>query len=162
MNKITAWLDSKEPRERLILIAGAILLCLFLIYSLVVQPLASGLDKREQLLEEQRETLAWMKKSAEEIKMLKRFSSSRQGTGSKQSLLSTVDRTAKTVLPREVIRRVEPQGNNQVQLWVEKAPFDPLLLWISTLQQRYAITVSSISIDRKEQGIVNARISLKN
>lgn len=162
MNKVTEWLDSKEPRERLILIAGAILLCLFLIYGLIMQPLASGLDKRERLLEQQRETLAWMNQSASEIKTLKRFSSNKPGTDSKQSLLSTVDRTAKAVLPREAIRRVEPQGNNQVQLWVEKAPFDPLLQWISTLQQRYAITVSSISIDRQEQGIVNARISLKN
>jgi len=162
MNKITEWLASKEPGERLALITGTILLFLFLVYSLIVQPLASGLDKRERLLEQQRETLAWMKQSAEEIKMLKRFSSSKQGTGSRQSLLSTVDRTAKAARLREVIRRVEPQGNNQVQLWVEKAPFDPLLQWIGTLQQRYAITVSSISIDRQEQGIVNARISLKN
>ena len=162
MSKVTDWLASKEPRERLILISGAILLCLFLIYSLIMQPLTSGLDKRERLLEQQRETLAWMKQSAGEIKTLRSFSSNKSGANSKQSLLSTVDRTAKTVLPREAIRRVEPQGNNQVQLWVEKAPFDPLLQWISTLQQRYAITVSSISIDRQEQGIVNARISLKN
>ena len=162
MNKVTDWLDNKEPRERLILIAGAILLCLFLIYSLIMQPLASGLNKRALLLEQQRETLAWMKQSASEIKTLKGFSTNKPSAGSKQSLLSTVDRTAKTVLPREAIRRVEPQGNNQVQLWVEKAPFDPLLQWISTLQQQYAITVSSISIDRQEQGIVNARISLKN
>ena len=162
MKKVTEWLASKEPRERLALITGSILLCLLLIYSLIVQPLVSGLNKREHLLEQQRETLAWMKQSAEEIKILKKFSSSRQSAGSKQSLLSTIDSTAKAARLREVIRRVEPQGNNQVQLWVEKAPFDPLLQWINTLQQRYAITVSSISIDRKEQGIVNARISLKN
>lgn len=162
MNKVKEWLASKEPRERLILITGAIFLCLLLLYSIIVQPLISGLNKRELLLEEQRETLAWMKQSAEEIKALKKISSPTPGAASKQSLLSTVDSTARAAQLRDVIRRVEPQGDNQVQLWIEKAPFDPLLQWISALQQRYAITVSSISIDKQEQGVINARISLQN
>ena len=115
MNKVKEWLASKEPRERLILITGVIFLCLLLMYSIIVQPMISGLNKRELMLEGQRETLAWMKQSAEEIKALKKFSTPKAGNGSKAYLLSTVDRPAKAANLREVSHRVEPQGDNQVQ-----------------------------------------------
>lgn len=162
MNNIMEWLNSKDPRERLILISGPILLIVFLLYSAVWQPLSSGLDNREKLVASQRNTLAWMQQAAAEIKMIKSQGSKGAGAKSRQPLLTTIDRTAKAAKLRDVIRRVEPQGDNQVQLWVEKAPFDPLLQWLGSLQNRYSINVITISIERQGEGVVNARISLQS
>lgn len=160
MKNIMAWLNSKDPRERLILITGAIFLILVLLYSIVWQPLSSGFDNRKKLVANQRSTLAWIKQAAMEIKMIKSMGSGNSGANKKQPLLTTIDRTAKSAKLRDVIRRVEPQGNNQVQLWVEKAPFDPLLQWLGSLQTKFSIKVISISVERLDHGIVNARISL--
>jgi general secretion pathway protein M len=76
-------------------------------------------------------------------------------------LLTLVDRTAKQNELSKYIQRLKPQDNDSVQLWLEKAPFDGLVLWLALLVRQYGIGLDSISIDRDEaSGLVDARLTL--
>ncbi len=59
------------------------------------------------------------------------------------------------------MKRLEPQGNNKVQIWFENTGFDSLISWLGKLASQHQIHINSINIDRQDTpGTVNARLVL--
>ncbi|HLN48257.1 MAG TPA: type II secretion system protein GspM, partial [Steroidobacteraceae bacterium] len=57
------------------------------------------------------------------------------------------------------LRDTQPSGNG-VRVQLEAAPFDTLITWIASLDQRYGLAIESITIDRADKpGVVNANIT---
>jgi type II secretory pathway component PulM len=47
-----------------------------------------------------------------------------------------------------------------VRVQLEEAPFDTLVTWLATLDQRYGLAIDSITVDRAARpGVVNASIT---
>jgi type II secretory pathway component PulM len=47
-----------------------------------------------------------------------------------------------------------------VRVQLEAAPFDTLISWLATLDQRYGLAIESITVDRAARpGVVNANIT---
>jgi general secretion pathway protein M len=156
------WWLSKTPREQLILVVGAGVLLLFLIYLLAWQPFIDSVEQKRQHIKGQQSTLDWMRQNLPEIQRLRRQSRSSGRASSNEALLTLVDRTAKTNQLRQQIQRIKPQGDDTVQLWVEQAAFDTLLKWVGGLTLQYGIQIETLNIDRQElPGIVNARLVLQ-
>jgi general secretion pathway protein M len=113
------------------------------------------------MVERQVATLEWMKKSAAEIRSLRSGQTRKTSNASNQALLTLVDRTAKQNQLNKYIQRLKPQNNDSVQLWLEQAPFDSLVIWLGLLVSQYDIDLDSISIERDESsGLVDARLTL--
>ena len=62
------WFKNLVPRERLVVIGGAVVVALVLFWSLVLNPLYSGVDRLSQQIETKRVLIAWMQSAAAEIK----------------------------------------------------------------------------------------------
>jgi len=47
-----------------------------------------------------------------------------------------------------------------VRVQLESAPFDTLVTWLATLDQRYGLAIDSITVDRAARpGVVNANVT---
>ncbi len=153
-----AWFYAKEPHEQRIIIILGIIIGLALIYLLIWSPISESYAQKTTQVQAQRKLLTWMEDTGQQIAQLR--GTAAQGTGG-GPLLSTVDRTIKASGLGPGMKRLEPQGNNKVQIWFENTNFDQLLTSLSKLASDHQIQISSINIERQEQaGLVNARLVL--
>ncbi len=156
------WWLSKTPREQQALVIGAAALLLILLYLLVWEPFASAVDEKRQQVESQQITLDWMEQNLAEVLTLRNQRRIAGGTRGKEALLTLVDRTAKQSQMRQQIKRIKPQGDDKVQLWIEQAAFDTLLQWLGGLTRQHGVAIESLNVDRQElPGLVNARLVLQ-
>ncbi|MCG7904983.1 MAG: type II secretion system protein M [Candidatus Thiodiazotropha taylori] len=155
------WWLSKTPQEHLAMIVGGTAVLLLLIYLIVWRPFQQSLEQKALLVKSQESTLQWMKDNADLVKNM-RSNQPGKGAASNEALLTLVDRTAKRIQLRQQIKRIKPQGDDSVQLWVEQASFDTLIRWLGQMTQEYALNIESLNIDRQDApGLINARVVLQ-
>jgi len=160
MKQLKKWLDTREPRERVILILGAITVLIGLFYFSLWSPLATAIVKKQSSIVSIENTLANMHESAAEITRLRALSGSSQARN-KRPLLSTIDATAQSMKLRQMIRTIKPKGQNAVQVWFDDVPFDQLMKWLGQLQITAGVQVESITLHKRDvPGYVQARITL--
>jgi general secretion pathway protein M len=158
-----AWLDSLSARERIMVIVGAIVLVLLLLYALVWSPVRSGYLELQEDVIGQRETAVWMQESAQRLAQLKSSRGSVASGLGGQSLLALADRTARTDGLGDALKRVEPEGSNSVKVWLEGASFDVVIGWLGSLSDKYGVNVDTVTLERVSgmAGRVNARLTLQ-
>lgn len=149
-----------SPRERRFLLAGALATLLLSAYALVWMPFTERLAQLEESVHTQRNTLVWMRQASAEVRVLRGM---RPIAGSPQSLLTLSDESAKAHRLSAAIKRVQPDGQHTVRVWLEDALFDDLLRWLDTLAVQHGIRITGFSVERvaATPGRVNARITLE-
>ena len=156
-----AWFEGLAPRERILVMAAATLLVLLLLFALVWSPIHSGYSALKSGVAEQRDTAAWMQASAQKIRQLKRSAGPSAGLGGR-SLLALTDSTARAAGLGPALKRVEPEGSNNVRVWLDGASFDVLVKWMGTLSTAHGIHADSVTMERGgAAGRVNARLTLQ-
>lgn len=156
------WLENLAPRERMMVIGGAIALAVLLFYAMVWDPLSSGVNELRAEVESQRETLRVMRRSADEVKALRAASGGKgtRGLGGR-SLLAVVDQSARSTGLGPALKRVEPEGQDDVRVRLEGASFDAMIGWLAGLAKDSQIFATSLSIERTDaSGRVNVRLTL--
>lgn len=153
--------NNLQPRERHMLAGGAAALLLLLVYSLVIDPYFSAMERMRQDVAVQRETLAWMHQAAAEAKAL-RGSAPQRAAAAGQSLLSLADSTAKASGLASALKRVQPDGQRSVRVWLEQASFDAAMLWLDTLARDHGVQVTGLVVEPlATQGSVDVRVVLE-
>jgi general secretion pathway protein M len=154
------WYAGLAPRERLIVQGGAIALALMLFYATIWDPLTGGARARADAVSEQQKLLAWMQQASEDVKRLRPASAQAVAQlPAGQSLLGVIDQTAKSSGLGAALKRVKPEGENKVSVWMEDAAFDDMVRWLETLRRTYGVEIDNIVVDRKNVvGKVDARI----
>lgn len=154
-----AWFDALEPREQHLLIIGAALLLILLLYVGAWEPLQKRVDDMRVSTAEQRTLLVWMQEAAQEVTQLRATRSQRPQTASGQSLLSLVDRSARAARLGPALKRVQPDGSQRVGVWLEAASFDDVMAWLAVLDARSGVHVVSSVFEAKDApGRVDARL----
>ena len=155
-----AYWHTLQPRERLILGAGTLLALILLLWALVWEPYVRDGERLAQRVRVEREDLAWMEQAATQVRHL-RGSTRLKSRPAGQSLLALVDSTARTHQLGTALKRVQPDGQRAVRVWLEQAQFDTLLVWLERLASDYGVHVSGLVLERGEvAGQVNARVVL--
>ncbi|WP_455216736.1 type II secretion system protein GspM [Kaarinaea lacus] len=158
---IQRWLAGLEQRERHLVISGAVLTVIMLLYLVIWKPLTSNVDELRVSTREQQTTLIWMKQAAGEIKKL-RGSGSQAKPASGQSLLTLVDTTAKAGKLGNSVKRIQPDGEQKVRVWMENASFDDVVRWLVLLETRHGVNIESSVFEVKESaGSVDVRLVLE-
>ncbi len=156
------WWLTKTPREQMALMLAAGAMFLFLLYLFAWQPFSDAVEQKRSRVKSQQLTLSWMQQQLPEIKALRGSGNNSNQRGSNEALLTLVDRTAKQRQLRQQIQRIKPQGDKTVQLWVEQASFDALLIWLGELTQQHGVQIDTLNIDRQElPGVINAKLVLQ-
>lgn len=154
-----AWLNSLEPRERRLVLTGAAVAGVLLMYVLAWEPFAAKVERLRAGNAEQQAALSWMQGAAKEVKQLSRGTSRPGQAANGQSLLAQIDSTAKAGRLGTALKRVQPDGEQRVQVWLEEAVFDDVVAWLEGLEQRQGIALESSVIAAKDRpGVVDVRL----
>ncbi|UZW76230.1 type II secretion system protein M [Alkalimarinus sediminis] len=153
--------EAMPKRDQQALVVLAVALFLAILYFLVWSPAHEFANKQQNNLQSSKELLSWVQANEGVAKSLVANS----GAGSStildsQSLVSTVSANAQKHNIK--LKRFEPSGDRKVRVWLEKVPFNTVIVWLRDLNETYSIGVSQVSIDKDEKGgLVNVRLTLK-
>lgn len=157
MNKLRAWYASQSERDRRVLLIGAVTLAVLALVLGILLPLQSAVSGAVGRSANRREDLDWMRIHAQEVR--EGATQLRRDTGEAPVVL--VDRVGHESGLGDALRGTQPAGVAGVRVQLEGAPFDTLVVWLATLEQRYGLAIESITIDRTAQtGFVNVSVTL--
>ncbi|WP_206483218.1 type II secretion system protein M [Thalassotalea sp. G2M2-11] len=137
------WLQLNAREQRLISALSAVVI-VFILYSLIWQPLNTHIEKGEQKLDKRNELLAWVTSETARYQAAK----GQLARPSSGSISSIVNRSARSY--DISIARIQPQ-NNDVQVWIDSVSFTQLLQWLAQLAEKEGIQVLNIDIAASER-----------
>jgi general secretion pathway protein M len=152
MQKLKDWFFSLQPRERTLVLGGAVVL-------LALAPFYSAVSSRAQRVAKKQGDLAWMRSVGGEVLALS--ASSTAAVPSNESLVVLIDRSARECGLGSALTGQTPNGENGIRVRLEQAEFDKLVVCLGSLQQSHSVTIESANIDRTAKpGFVNASLVL--
>jgi general secretion pathway protein M len=155
MNKLRAWYAGLQHREQRVVAIGGVALGVLILVLGILLPLQSAVSSAGRLNETKREDLAWMQANAPEI----RAAGNQVLADTGEAPVVLVDRVGREAGLANALRGTQPNGTG-VRVQLEAAPFDTLVTWLATLDERYGLAIESITVDRAARpGAVNASIT---
>ena len=149
-----------QAREQRTLLIGGVAALLLLIYTLILDPFSQEMARMEQSVAADRELLAWMEQSAQQVKAM-RGNGGGGKSGKGGSLLSLVDASAKKNGLGGALKQVKPEASG-VRLRFEQASFDDIVRWLGRLGSEQGVGVTSLTLERlPAPGQVNATVVLE-
>lgn len=149
---IKTWWQGLNLREQRLVIAMGSAFSVFLLYSLLWQPLNDNLADTTKRLESRQALLTWVSDNTARYQNVQKAGSVKKSTG---SLSSIVNRTANQ--QQLNITRMQPQGET-LQVWIDSAPFTQLLFWLEHLANNEGLQVQAIDLTKSDnEGEVRVR-----
>jgi general secretion pathway protein M len=155
MNKLQSWYSGLQEREqRMVAIGGIVVAFLILVMGILV-PLQSAVSTAVSRNETKRNDLEWMQLNAPEV----RAAGDQLPANTGEAPVVLVDRVGREAGLASALRGTQPSGTG-VRVQLEAAPFDTMITWLTTLDERYGLAIESITVDRAVRpGAVNANIT---
>jgi general secretion pathway protein M len=155
MSKLQAWYSGLQEREqRMVAIGGIVVAFLILVMGILV-PLQSAVSTAVSRNETKRDDLEWMQLNAPEV----RAAGDQLPANTGEAPVVLVDRVGREAGLASALRGTQPSGTG-VRVQLEAAPFDTMITWLTTLDERYGLAIESITVDRAVRpGAVNANIT---
>lgn len=161
---MNAWWMGLAARERVILIAGIVVLTLLLIWLAIIEPLAKGRASLRAEVATLSADHAWMQQVATEVR---RRAAAQSGSGARAaagngSVLTLVEVSANASGMRTAMERIQPEGQG-ARLWFDSVSFDELMRWLGELEKRQGLQIGQLAVDAgSEPGLVSARVLVES
>jgi general secretion pathway protein M len=160
MQKLKDWYYGLKPRERMMIVAGAILVALIAIYILALSPFYKNVATLQSSAEEKAADLAWMRSVASEVQALS-ANQPMVAAPTEESLVVLVDRTAREAGLSSALTGQTPNGETGIRVRLESAGFDMAMMWLANLELSHAVAIESATFDRTSTpGLVNVSLVL--
>jgi general secretion pathway protein M len=155
MNKLRSWYAGLQQREQRVVAVGGVVVAILILVLGILLPLHSAVSGAVQRNETKRDDLAWMQVNAPEI----RAAGNQLPADTGEAPVVLVDRVGREAGLGSALRGTQPNGTG-VRVQLEAAPFDIMITWLATLDERYGLSVETITVDRAVRpGVVNASIT---
>ena len=155
------WFASLDRRERLFVIAAAVVVALAIVWFGLWRPLATGHSAAELRVAEWRSSLAALRPLRGQLASGNRPASANRN----QSLVVVVDSSLRQRGLYSSLQRSQPTpGGAGIRVELEAAAFDDLMLWLGDLHSQFALQVQSGSFSVASdagRGRVNASVTLQ-
>jgi general secretion pathway protein M len=156
---MSAW-SQLNPRDRRILIGGAVIVLLMLIFAWGVVPLHQAEQRLAVSVPEKRAALAQMRAQAQVLLATAPTVVAIQPIPG--SLLSFIDAQARQAGLESALKRLEPVGEEAVRLTFERVEFERLAKLLDQLQQTYGLRPSELSLNADvSPGQVSGQVKLE-
>jgi len=138
------WLNL-SLREKQVLIAGGVIVILFLLYTLTWSPLINNNNRLRTRIQHSQNTLRWMQNADQHIQHLLESAQKKNHsfTGSVLSILQTEINKSELAPYVTQLQQVE---NDSVQFNLRKVSFDQLIIFLTSLWEKYHVIVSQITV----------------
>jgi general secretion pathway protein M len=155
LEKLQVWYAGLQQREQRVVAIGGVVVAVLILVLGILLPLQSAVSSAVKRNQVEREDLAWMQVNAPEI----RAAGNQLPADTGEAPVVLVDRVGREAGLASALRGTQPNGNG-VRVQLEAAPFDTLINWLATLDERYGFAIESITVDRAARpGVVNASIT---
>jgi general secretion pathway protein M len=155
--RMNEWLAQLQPRERVMVLAGAVVVAITLLYAAIWQPLVKAHLRREQALAEARVQASRLEVASAELQRNR----GRAGADTSTSILSAVDKASRSPTLGKTPTRMQPEGERNVNVWLDDVAFDNLARWLVELETRFGIVPVAADVQRQSGvGPVNAHLTL--
>lgn len=154
------WWEQREPRERVILAVAGLVMAALLYFLMVWEPLYKSLHQQRAEIQEARALASWLVEIRPEVQAA--GGRTANAGSSNRSMLSVVDSAARQAGLSPKVKRIQPDGETNVRVWIEDAPLADILRWVQTLHDQHGIDTSNLNMDRgKVAGSATARLTLE-
>lgn len=163
-NDILQRLAALSPRERLLSVGVVVFIVFYGLYQLIIAPIAAETILLDQKINVQQQVYQAIKKTSVEVAGLRKKQQNIVKSVDGHSLMAVLDASSNELEIKPAIKRMIPEGDDKVTLWLENIAFDKLTNWLAVLETKHAITVDQISINREQtnKGAVTAKLLLSN
>ncbi|MCF6263681.1 MAG: type II secretion system protein M [Xanthomonadales bacterium] len=160
------WWQDLQQREQQLILGGSIALLAVILWAFVWLPYQQNKDSLQTQIHARGQQLVEITQIAAQAKAAGKSPQTANSTAARgnRSLLQITDESARAAGLAAALKRIEPDTDKQVQVWLENANFDKLITWLEVIEGKYSIRIESASINKvskKTSGAVNARISLR-
>ena len=146
--------QSLADRDRLALNVLTVFLLLIVVVFGLIRPAQQYLANAKARYAEQNEILSWMEANRRHVQA-GNDSGAKPVTGNE--LLSVANSSAGPFTLS--FKRIEPNGDNGLSIWIEGVAFNNLINWLDALTRQYLIAIDELSIERtSDQNAVNVRL----
>ncbi|RLQ23772.1 type II secretion system protein M [Seongchinamella sediminis] len=150
------WYAALTQREQLSLLVMGLALALYLVFVLLLAPLADARDRMAQQNRGVAETLQRVDSLVSQILHLRKSGSD---SGARRNLTSLINRSTGEFGLQ--VNRLQPNSRGEVQVRLENASFDELIAWLHQMEYSEGLLVSEASITRAGSvGRVNVTVRL--
>lgn len=154
------WFDNLAQREKIFVAAGAGIVLVAVLWSLLLYPVYAGVERLAVTVESKRVLVGWMQAAAAQIKAGGDVAAG--GDVGAQSLVVVIDRSARQAGLGGALSRNQPVGDDGIRVRLEGAPFDAVAGWLAQLQTTFGLGLESASFERAATpGTVNASLILR-
>jgi general secretion pathway protein M len=155
LEKFWTWHAGLQQREQRVVAIGGVVVAFLVLVLGILLPLQSAVSNAVKRNQTEREDLAWMQVNAPEI----RAAGNQLPADTAEAPVVLVDRVGREAGLGSALRGTQPNGTG-VRVQLEAAPFDTMVNWLATLDERYGFAIESITVDRAARpGVVNASIT---
>lgn len=159
------WWKELQQREQQLIMGGSIVLIMVLLWAFAWLPYQQYKNTLQTRINARGQQLIEITKIVSKARAISKPGQTTGSTPARgdRSLLRITDESARAAGLAAALKRIEPDSDNQVQVWLENADFDKLISWLELVEGKYAITVESSSINKvsnQATGAVNAHLSL--
>lgn len=151
---MNAWFKAQSSRDQIAIAVLAVAVFVYVLIGGVYQPLLAKQAQLSAANEAASEDLRWMLGAASQVKAapVKKVASSSGG-----SLSQVIDASVRRAGIK--MKRFQPSGDKQAQVWLENVPYTAAITWLNELEVERGYQIDSASISAASQpGMVNVRI----
>jgi general secretion pathway protein M len=150
------WFLRYNPREQLLLLLMAFFLGAYLLYFMVLTPVAA---KRDEMAARNNAAVEVLKRVDGMVSEVLRLQNSNEGVSQKRNLTTLINQSTSALgLP---VSRLQPNSRGEIQVRVENASFDDLLKWLHDMEFNQSLLVREVSITQAgSPGRVNASVRI--
>ncbi len=140
-----------EREQMLVLISGVVIVVAF-IYWGIFAPLNAGIDREQTRLTSQQKLLEWVSERTAKAQQLRR------ATGTSKAFTGSLPQAVNNTTGRYniAISRMQPQGD-ELQVWVDEAPFNDVLSWLQALESMGIIILNADIAEADASGQIKIR-----
>lgn len=153
------WFNHLSYRERVIVIAGSIILGLVLTYTFLWSPLFTAVSQAHHKALAQAQLLRWMQRADRRIQAARSNGIEITSTQAPM-LLTAVESTFTNNHLSQFIQSVQQPNHNEVSLSLHEVPFDAFIHCVFSLAQQEGITTKHLKVTATStKGITNVEIT---
>lgn len=156
------WWQGLQDRERLLVQLAAALAIAFLGWLLILRPLGAAKIRLTASVAQLQGQIGLAQTQTQAILAARNAGLADAAPRAGRSLMALTDASAREAGLSSALKRMQPEGENQVKVELEAADFDALVSWLERLDTREGIAIREWSVDRAlAPGVVNARMTLE-
>jgi len=158
--KFLTWYQARPTQDQRALKLLAIVLVPALLYFALVFPLQRARQTLTADVIEQETALATMQENVARVLASRGASSGKQDRAGRR-LNQLISDTAPEF--NLVVSRLQPKGDNEMQIWLEEASFEDCLRWLHQLETGYGIQIASLNLSAgKASGVVKLQVKVRD